>query len=1187
MFLKSIEMTGFKSFADKTLLSFEKGITSVVGPNGSGKSNISDAVRWVMGEMSAKALRGGNMQDVIFAGTEKRKPLGYAQVSLTLDNSDRIFNLDFDEITVSRKAYRSGESEYSINGAVCRLRDIHELFMDTGLGRDGYSIISQGKVGEIVSGRGEDRRNIIDEAAGISKYRHRREEAIRKLESTQENLVRISDIVGELESQIGPLSKQSEKAKKYLDLRESLKKIDINLFIRSVEKIKSELSETLKSFNIVTEELEDRQKEFEKTEKEIEEKNALADAKETELGEARDLLNECSLSIKELSGDIEVLKAAISSNGTMSESLLKDIGVLEDRKKQLEKSAADKEIEKNSALSELEGLKKELSDLSGVRDELSLEATKISDEINGLKTDIINKLNEIAGAKSSLASLEAFKSSFSERKETILRENEITASQMDETDKIIKTLKEASDAVKEKLDGDTKEYNLLSERIKKEEQSIRKNTDEKEELSSAYNKKHSRLNMLLEMEKDFEGFNRSVKTVLSKRASDLSECKIFGALSSVISVDKKYITAIETALGAAAQNIVVETEQDAKYIIEYLKENKAGRVTFLPVSSVKANVLQESEASKAPGFLGVASDIVSADKKFKNVIGNILGRCVVCDNIDNAILMSKKFSAKFKIVTLEGELINAGGAITGGYVNKSIGILSRAEEIKSLTAETRELEAKIKSSAQIISDAEERASAMKRRLEGIDSDIREREQELVKNEAQIAATEKMAEEKKQSIKSVNDELEMIEAQISDSNEQIAVLINNITGGELEIENINSKISDMESAFEKAKQKRDEASAKADAKNEEITSVLSNLSALKIQIDSIDSQTGEIDNDISAKREDIKSVDVNSEEKQRQIEEKQALIEEKNGLLENMGKNIDSLTAQRAAAKDDANALLTDSKDVRERIYTLKEEQTRIDVKRQKLESDQESITERMWNDYEITYITAVSYKEDIGSTTEAQKNAASLRAQIRALGNVNVDAIEEYKAVKERYDFLSAQYNDLTDAKAKLEKLIDSIQEKMKEQFEEQFKIINAHFDETFVQLFGGGRAKLILSDPSDLLQSGIDIEAQPPGKKLQNLSLLSGGEMAFTAIALLFAILKVRPTPFCILDEIEAALDEPNVYRFADYLTQYSKNTQFILITHRRGTMEAANLLYGVTMQEKGVSKLLALKIDEAESLG
>ncbi len=1188
MYLKSIELVGFKSFADKTVLNFEPGVTGVVGPNGSGKSNISDAIRWVMGEMSAKALRGGNMQDVIFNGTEKRKPLGYAQVSLTLENTGRTFNVDYDEVCVSRRVYRSGESEYYINGAQCRLKDIHELFMDTGLGRDGYSIIGQGKVSEIVSGKNEERRNILDEASGISKFRHRKEEAQRKLGHTEENLVRISDIVTELEGQVEPLFKQSEKAKKYLNLREALKKIDLNLFIRSTDRLKKDGDEADKNFIIITEQLSKAQSAFSATEARIEEENAKAEAQDHLLEQLHQQSTETEVIIREYLGEIEVLRQKIEAGKTASGRSAADVQNLKARLTAAQETHAGIEAERRTLEAQLEEKQAELAVLE---QESAAAGEQYEDNvraINDAKSDIIEKLNEIAELKAKLSSLEAFKTGFAERR-AALEQTQAASAQT------IATLKAKQQETEARLHQQQSEIAKLEEEVSEIERLVQVKEGEyaaaelaRIEASEDFNKKASRLHMLREMEKDFEGFNRSVKGVLeAEKRGALKNATLYGALSALMEVDAKAVIAIETVLGAAAQNIVVESEEDAKAAIAYLKQAKLGRVTFLPVSSVRGSRLdEEKEVSAMRGFVAMANDLVKTDARYTEIVRHLLGRTVVVDTMDNAIAVSRKFKYRFRVVTLEGEVLNAGGAITGGSVNKNTGLLSRAGEIKKLEQETELLRTQV-------GKAEEKMQAVKAEISELSAKATQVGAQLnvarqacvrVEAEAQYAAQELYASENAVAAAAV--EQEQIALQIQDANDNIAIVINNITSNEFAVENAHKEIAEREEGLVVCEKARQAAAEAVSAKQIEITGISRDGFALKQRAADVLAQIGELARDIEGREADIRANDDAASEMVKAIAAKETQVAETRKQSEKIYADIEATNQARSDAKAAAAQLLEDSKEAREQIFALREEQNRINSRRIKISEELETLSERIWEEYELTYSSALEYKAEIGTVTEAQKELSSLRAQIRALGNVNVDAIEEYKAVKERYDFLSTQYKDLTEAKEDLEKLIASIQEKMKEQFKEQFAVINKHFSETFTALFGGGRAELKLVDPDNVLESGIEIEAQPPGKKLQNLSLLSGGEMAFTAIALLFAILKVRPTPFCVLDEIEAALDESNVYRFADYVRDYSKKTQFILVTHRRGTMEAADLLYGVTMQEKGVSKLLALRLDEAQNL-
>ncbi len=1185
MYLKGIELTGFKSFADKTSLSFEKGVTSVVGPNGSGKSNISDAIRWVMGEMSAKSLRGSNMQDVIFAGTQARKPLGFAQVSITLDNSDKALDIEYGEVTVTRRVYRSGESEYYINGAACRLRDIHELFMDTGLGRDGYSIIGQGKVNEIISGKADDRRYIFDEAAGISKYRHRKDEAERKLLNTEDNLVRINDIVTELESQLEPLSKQSQKAKKYLDLREEMKKLELNVFMQTVDKIKAEVSQTNEKFNIVTDQLLKLQAENEKGDAEVERLNQLADSLELEIEQKRAESADTEVAVKGILGDIDVLKTNIESNERLKERVVNEIELQNKKIEELSLAAELLEKEKQGKAEVLSSISERSDELSAQNEELLTKINELSGSINNIKAEVIECLNEVSAKKSQLSSLEAFKKSFIQRIEVIEAEKESMGAELEETLQALSESQKAFDESNKRASEGKAQLEALEKQIAEIESNLAKLKDDIENKNTILSKHQSQLYMLREMERDFEGFAKSVKGVLSaNEQGKLSGAKIYGALSSLIGVDKKYVSAIEALLGGALQNVVVQSEEDAKNAIEYLKSNHMGRVTFLPVSSVSGRELDnKKEVSAQKGYIGLASELVSFNQKYDGIIKSLLGRCVIVDTIDNAIAMSKKFSYKFRVATLEGELFNAGGSISGGFMNKSTGILSRASQIKELEAQSIAEKKELDALSSQLQKAQEEANAIFAQRKGMDIVVRTAEQESVRLGTQLEHIKQSAEAKKHSGESIESELVQLGEQIADTNEQLAAVINAITALELEIDKSNDEALIKENELAALNEKKNELSDSINEKNIELMAAKKDIAAYDYRLSENAAQKDEAIAEIENKKKDIDDIKNNNEQILLQISGLEKQIDEQRGRASSVTELINKLSAEREQVRSRVRECLDESKESRDKIYALKEEQNRIDNKRVKIEAELDSITTKMWEEYEVTYLSAKEYETDIGSLTSAKARIGELRGSIRALGNVNVDAIEEYISVRERYDFLSNQQNDLMEAKQSLEKLIESIQEKMKTQFKAQFEIINEKFSSTFSELFGGGRAELRLTDPTDILGSGVEIDAQPPGKKLQNLSLLSGGEMAFCAIALLFAILKVRPTPFCVLDEIEAALDESNVYRFADYVKKYSDKTQFILVTHRRGTMEAADLLYGVTMQEKGVSKLLTLKLDEA----
>lgn len=1188
MYLKSIELSGFKSFADKTILSFEPGITAVVGPNGSGKSNISDAIRWVMGETSAKNLRGGKMEDVIFSGTQKRKPVNIAEVSLTLDNADRELALDYSEVTVSRRVYRSGESEYYINKTQCRLKDIYELFMDTGVGRDGYSIISQGKVDEIISSKSEDRRSIFEEAAGISKYRHRKDEAQRKLGHTQDNLVRLGDIVNELSGQIQPLFNQSEKAKKYLNLREQIKVLEVNIAVESIDKNRKNLEEITKNFNMVTQELEHIKESSVDLEDEIERLGQMAAQYEQQLMQSRDMTANTEIEIKGYAGEVEVLKSSIEANQNMMEHISNDVKRAAERAAELKSAYQELESQLNAQREKYIKAQQNMAQLNAQSDEFNDALTNGNEVINAHKSDMIEKMNGIAVAKANIKSLETFKNSFIERRSTLEKD---TLS----IDAEISAIGAQTQVIVQKIGETQKEYqeqaasragtatNLAA--AKEQTHSLSQQLDT---VNITYNQKSSRLHMLCDMEKDFEGFAHSVKSVLTAwKGGKLAGLRIHGALSGLMDVKKEYVVAVEIALGGALQNVVVESEADAKAAIEFLKQQRAGRVTFLPISAVNGRIIDGlNEVKSQKGYIGVASEVIDYDKKYDGIVKSLLGRTVLVDNIDNAIAISRKFGYRFRVVTLDGEVLNAGGAMSGGSVNKTTGLLSRANDIKALEGEVLQLQSQINTLKSSMQKHQQSQLSAEEQLASMDEKMRTTEQELVRLRSDAEHSSVLGDAAKRSKDALQAELAQIVEQINSTDSEITHGIDQIARDEQDVEHVKSIIEEKEEGFAALSQKREEISTLVTEHSVMLNSIQKDISALEHRMHETNTQLDAVNRDIALKEANIGELETKSRQILQKIQQKNDQIDSANLQAEQMRAAADELSQERTQVQQQAKELSAQGKDSRERIYALKEEQNRIDNRRTKAEMELENITNRLWDDYEITYTTAQEYKKDIGSISAAAKQAGELKSEIRDLGNVNVDAIEEYKSVKERYDFLSGQVDDLTDAKENLEKLIAGIQEKMQKQFAEQFLIIAEQFSSVFTRLFGGGKAALRLSQPDNVLESGVEIDAQPPGKKLQNLTLLSGGEKAFTAIALLFALLNVRPTPFCVLDEIEAALDEPNVYRFGDYLRDYSKNTQFIMVSHRRGTMEAADLLYGVTMQEQGVSKLLALKIEDVDRL-
>jgi len=1184
LYLKSVEMQGFKSFADKIYLNFNPGITAIVGPNGSGKSNISDAIRWVMGEQSVKSLRGSRMEDVIFSGTEVRKPQGFAEVSLVLDNSTRLFPLDYEEVTVTRRVYRSGEGEYFINRNACRLKDIHELFMDTGLGREGYSIVGQGKIDEILSNKSEDRRRIFEEAAGITKYKYRKNEAEKKLERTNENLTRVNDIMLELSSQIEPLRHQSEKAKRYLNLREELKDIEVNAAVVSIEKNKKDLETAKVEYNAVSESILTLQKETEETENAVnslygdisaydEETEALRESQKQATERASEGTNQINLSlanIEHFKENVERIEAEIEkSQRGMSQldDLLEEYnGVLETHK------AAAKEIGDRKAALEAE-LEKENS---------LLEAE--SENVENLKGMIIEKTSEIGSQNGKIVNYNILIESFNN--ERINAESELLK-QKDDYERLVQNNKNISEKLAEtqaQLEEIRKKAEVSDCKCREASDAASKLNEKKNTALAQLSRSTSKKSVLEDMENDFDGYNRSVKAVMTAHASgNLKNYRIYGPLSKLVTTDKKYVTAIETALLTVNQNIVTGDEQDAKAAIRYLKETHQGRVTFMPVSTVKAREFDSSVAEKMPGYIAVAKDIVEYDKLYEGIIGSTLGATVVVDNIDNAIKMAAKCNHKFRIVTLEGEVMQPGGAMSGGSTGKNSGFLSRKAEIDTLTEEIATLKEQLQKTEKELAENSESYSKLLEEAELARQQLSEKNEEYIRLKAECEHSDKYlseAEERRNMLlqdistvaartKEINEDIAICESRISELEKEITTLREDASGKEGETEAIIARVQTLQENILEVTIKETSQQKDIEIQEERISNVtaekneiLAEIAEKRGQIDGFSTKIAEINSEIETTKKSLNMLSTESVD---------------------MDKRIEELLQLRKEADSKIRSLQEGVKDTRDKLFALGQQKVKAETKLQKLEGDLDGIFAHLWEEYELTYTEALKVRTDENiNLTEANRKISELKSKIKGLGNINIDAIEEYKNVKERFDFLTEQTQDLEKAKGELESIIDEMLDIMKQQFAEQFAQISKNFNAVFRELFGGGQANLSLADPDDVLESGVEIEAQPPGKKLQSLTLLSGGERAFTAIALLFAILKGRPTPFCILDEIEAALDDVNVYRYADYLKKYCGKTQFIVVTHRRGTMEAANILYGVTMQEKGVSKLLSLNIDE-----
>lgn len=1181
MYLKRLELQGFKSFADRTVLEFKSGITSVIGPNGSGKSNISDAIRWVLGEQSMKSLRGSKSEDVIFAGTQARKSLGFAEVSMVIDNSDGKLPIEYSEVTVTRKIYRSGETGYFINKVPCRLKDVLELFMDTGIGKDGYSIIGQGKIDEILSNKSEDRRKIFEEAAGIVKYRTRKAESEKKLEQTKLNLLRINDILSEIETNIEPLKMQSEKAKKYLDLREELKNIEVGLFLHNISEYKEKLEKIVEDIKIVEEQNASENEKMQNLQKAKEELKNSIDEITSKIEEMQNLSFESTNKIEKINSEIGISKERIQNNNVNSERLLKEIEEVKQRITELEEEQKQKLSKKENLATSREKFQKELDEKQKELEELTKKLSSKELEIEEKKKNIEKNTDEKYELISEISSLDTNLENIEKREKAAKAEIQSLTLEIDST------RNDKQEKSKDFYDIEFKKNELsksLKEKADKKSESMQKIKDFDTTLNNLVyeiNMKDSRLKFLIETEKEKEGYTRSVKSLLNACEKDSKLNKgVNGVLANLISVDKKYETAIEMCLGQATQNIVTDTEEDAKKLVEYLRENKLGRASFLPVTSVKGRKLDRIIKNSTEGVIGVASDLVKCNKKYEQIVLNLLGRTLIVENMDTAIQMAKLNSYSFRIVTLDGDIISNTGSITGGSIQtKTVNLLGRSREIEDLEKALKELQVKKEEVAkekqdytESVTDTIEEVTRIEKELQDIEVVYAAENQKILNIEDSISKLEARREK-------IKAELEELSKQKLDNNMQKEEKQERINYLEKEIENI-SKVVEEFALNNKDNQKY------IDDLNFDITN-------LKISVTSFDESGTSIDEMVERIKQDIennKQSILNKEENIQRINEEKINLEANIVNLEeqinkiksdvsNSSEIIEGLKANRIEANEKLKKSEEEISIEFNTIEDIKGELVKLDVKKTKLEQDLEQVVNNLWVEYELTPNNAEGYKKP-DNVQKAARDVNSLRTQIKELGSINVDSIEEYKKTKERYEFMCEQRLDMENTAAKLRNIIQEMTQTMKEQFVEKFKEINKNFNEVFTELFGGGKAELRLEDENNVLECGIDIQAQPTGKKLQNMMLLSGGEKAFTAIALLFAILKINPAPFCVLDEIEAALDDVNVYRFAEYLKKFSAETQFLVITHRKGTMEAANTVYGITMEENGVSKLLSMKL-------
>ncbi len=1187
MVLRTLEMQGFKSFPDKTQLNFGKGITAVVGPNGSGKSNISDAVRWVLGETSTKSLRGSKMEDVIFGGTSSRRALGFAQVSLTLDNSDHTLKDMGETVTVSRRYYRSGESEYKIDGESVRRRDIHELFMDTGLGFDGYSMVGQGKIDSIISQKNEDRRELFEEAAGISLFRHKRTDASRRLDQAQENLVRLLDILGELEGRVGPLKKQSEKAARFLELSGEKKNLEIGVWINKINHFTNELREQEHKIDAANASYEVCEKELNSIETEIEDTLKSIASVNTEIEQMRAGSKAFEEEALRKDGEVSVLEATLNHNNETIDRLNSDIGDADDtgvsidnsidEKKQLVKR---KELEIESKKNELRTVSDEMNRLVSSNEEYSKLSVELNKRISALTIELSDYKIKCSQATSSVDEIKSRQADIDDAVKACEKEIEIAGAQKNESDKNLELLQERIEENNNSLSG----YSIRLENKTKAADKIK---SELEKTNLELSQKQSKAKMLSDLEKNMEGFSGAVKAVM-KQSHSKALSGIHGPLSQLISVSNDYSIAIEVALGAAMQNIVTSNEADAKRAIYYLKNNRLGRATFLPVSNIKPRNLDEKNLDDNIGFVAIASDLVECKREYKDIISNLLGRVVIVDDMDSAIGIAKKYSNRFKIVTLDGQVINAGGSMTGGSKSMGAGILSRSNMIEELNNEAKQLDKRVQELKADFKSALDDANRENASFRNAEADLQQAKEELIraqgearliseKLDAAICQRSSLSIEKDNSVRRIA-ELEAINAE-----------------GEKQAKAVEKQISDTESRLKTAAgnvnsiiEKREKFRQKSEEINLQLVTLAKDCESARLSIEELELRRYTQSDRIKSITEEITAIEDRNAALTASINDvkaqAQALRDKANGAQADVSQQIEQ---RNTFEKRSTDLRLLERNKAQER-EKLSAELVRLDERKIAMRKEYDELNDMLFEQYELTKREAEALNIQIGDISEARKRLHEIKTAIKNLGSINVGAIEEYKEVSQRYEFLKEQIEDIESSKRELMKIIEDLTASMSEKFLEKFNRINDEFKVCFADFFGGGKGEIVLEEPDNCLESPIEIKIQPPGKSVQNINLFSGGEKSLAAMALLFSVLKVQPAPFCIYDEVEAALDDVNIERFAKYMRKMTDKTQFISITHRRGTMEEADVLYGVTMQEKGVSKLLELQTAElAEKMG
>ncbi|MBE6923935.1 MAG: chromosome segregation protein SMC [Ruminococcaceae bacterium] len=1183
MYLKSLEVQGFKSFPDKTLIRFGDDITAIVGPNGSGKSNISDAILWVMGEQSSKTLRGAKMEDVIFGGTQKRPAVGFAEATLTLDNTDRALPYDADEVMVTRRYYRSGDSEYYINKQSSRLRDINEMFMDTGLGREGYSNIGQGRIDEILSLKSADRREIFEEAAGISKYRHRKEETERKLERTEDNLMRIGDKVSELELQLEPLKVQSEKAKKYLELKDELQGVEVAVWLDTLDKLSAAAKKAEEDFASADFVLQQAKDDLDRLYNQATELSDLLRLRDGELETVRVKVNMLESTHQQLDGQMAVLRGNVDNNNGNIARIEEELKGDEDRSggivAQIEQANSriaeiDEELSKKRRV--LDTLQQELTAMTANAQGLTRQFLELRGKETSLAADIAGREADIRGLEESMAQTNERRNQLKEDLSSGEGRQQLAQTDLDQCRRELRRAQENVTAANNTISG----YTLRqTTRIKRRDEL----TQKLREILSKLDSITAKARVFRAMERDLEGYQKSVRMVLQE-AQRGKLANVHGPVSRLIRTEDSYTVAIEIALGGAMQQIVVDNESDGKAAISYLKRTGGGRATFLPMSTVQGRALQENGLENCRGFVGVASELVKSEPRYRGIVENLLGRIVIVSDIDAAIAMANKYRNRFKIVTLDGQVMNPGGSMTGGSVNKEAGILSRANELEKLTAQEKDLENQKLVTEAELSEAQRQVDQVEYELNTARDQLREAEDACLRLQGQEKQHEILLQAIVDAIGSAQRELDVLDQRSRSDGERFAAQqakiqvyteqltqtrgqIATLEGSQSEAANVTAQITERMTAL-----KTEEAAL--DAERNTAENHIADLKALR----------GAMEGDRAKKLALMDAIRSDNERLAGEIQRLQEHQQENDAEAADMRRKMEKVIADRAEAEATKTRSEREAQEKNKDILNMQRACALLEQKKLATSMEERQIIDKLWDSYGLTPGTAVEHRGQIESVTAGNRRISELKRKISALGTPNLGAIEEYARVNERYSYLSAQRDDVLTSKRELESIIRDITQEMTAIFVTEFDKIDHYFGQVFEEMFGGGRGQLILEDRENPLTCGIEIRVQPPGKQVKTITLLSGGEKAFVATALYFAILKVRPTPFCLLDEIDAALDDRNVERFASYLHNLSKNTQFIVITHRRGTMEASDVLYGVTMQEQGVSKLLRLDLNQME---